>query len=75
MTELLERAVAIARELDPATQDRLARMMIAESEKGLPDYQLTDEDRAAIQRGIEAADRGEFASDEEVAATLTKYRQ
>ena len=75
MTDLLEQAVAIARELDPAAQDRLARMMIAESEKGLSDYRLTEEDRAAIQRGIEAADRGDFASDEEVAATLAKYRQ
>ena len=73
MTELLERAVAIARALDPETQDRLARMMIAESEKGVPIYRLTPEEEEAVQRGIEAADRGDFATDEEMDALFAKY--
>jgi len=31
-------------------------------------YVMTDDERAAIQEGLEQADRGEFVSDEEMAA-------
>jgi len=36
-------------------------------------YHPTAEELAAIDRGLEAADRGEFASDEEVAAIKAKF--
>jgi predicted transcriptional regulator len=31
-------------------------------------YVMTDDERAAVQEGLEQADRGEFASDEEMEA-------
>jgi predicted transcriptional regulator len=37
-------------------------------------YHPTAEELVAIDRGLEAADRGEFASDEEVAAIKAKFR-
>ena len=73
MTELLEQAVAIARELDPHAQDRLARIMLAATEDEQPIYEMTPEEEAAVQEGLDAADRGDFATDEEMAALWTKY--
>jgi predicted transcriptional regulator len=34
---------------------------------------LTDEERAAIRKGMEAARRGEFATDEELAALYRRH--
>ena len=38
-------------------------------------YQLTEEDREAIELSREQARRGEFATDEEVAAVFDRYRR
>jgi putative endonuclease len=38
-------------------------------------YELTDEDRAAIERGLDAVRRGNIATDEEVKAVFDKYRR
>jgi predicted transcriptional regulator len=37
-------------------------------------YHLSDDERAAVKKELEAAERGEFASDEEVEATFNRYR-
>ena len=71
MTDLLERAVAIARELEPSQQDRLARLMIAATED--EPVELTADEEAQLAEGIAQADRGEFASDEQVRATFARY--
>jgi predicted transcriptional regulator len=36
-------------------------------------YQLTEEERAAVEEGLVQAERGEFASDHEVAAVWVRY--
>ena len=36
-------------------------------------YQLSDEESVAIDEGLAAADRGEFASDEEMAALFKRH--
>lgn len=71
MTELLEHAVAVARGLDDDAQDRVARAMLQEASLEQP---LTDEEREWLKPRLEAADRGEFVSLEEVQATLDRYR-
>jgi putative endonuclease len=38
-------------------------------------YELTDDDRAAIKRGLDAVRRGDIATDEEVKAVFDKYRR
>ncbi|HVT23613.1 MAG TPA: hypothetical protein VHD95_03220 [Rhizomicrobium sp.] len=37
-------------------------------------YRLSDEERAGVLRGMEEADRGEFATDDEVAAVFKRFR-
>jgi hypothetical protein len=43
-------------------------------EEANEDDDLTDEDWADLEEGLAEADRGEFASDEEVKAVLDRYR-
>lgn len=75
MTKLLEMAVEAARQLSPEEQDELARtiMEIVNGAEG-DVYVLSEEEEAAIEEGLAQADRGEFASDEEVAALFSKFR-
>lgn len=66
MTELLERAVSEARKLPDEEQDEIARAILLYFEP--EPATLSAADRAAIERGKAAADRGEFATDEEMEA-------
>ncbi len=75
MTRLLEIAIEAARQLDPAEQDELARTImeiVNATDQGV--YVLSDDERVAVEEGLAQADRGEFASDEEVAALLSNRR-
>lgn len=38
-------------------------------------YELTEADKKAIDRGLEDARKGNFATDEEVEAVFTKFRK
>lgn len=76
MTQLLEMALEAVRQLSPEKQDQAARAMLdvvngAEEEV----YVLSDEENAAIDFALAQAERGEFATDEEVAAIFPKYRK
>ncbi|MDN2579455.1 hypothetical protein [Aquibium sp. ELW1220] len=75
MTRLLEIAIEAARQLEPAEQDELART-IMEIVGGADEsvYVLSEEERAAVEEGLAQAERGEFASDDEVAALLSNRR-
>jgi hypothetical protein len=73
MTKLLERAVEAARGLPPEMQDEVARMLLQFAGVDQPVIRLTDEERAAIALSKEAAERGEFATDEEVRAIWAKH--
>ncbi len=75
MTKLLDEAVTAVRRLPPEAQDEIARAMLAlagEEESGEV-YILTPEERAALAESREAAERGEFATDEEVRAVWAKF--
>jgi predicted transcriptional regulator len=52
----------------PERQEDAARMLLALEAQGGDVYQPSDDEWAAIQEGFEEAKRGEFASDEDVAA-------
>ena len=67
---LMERAASWPDE----AQAELVRFMIDTEAKHFGVFRLDDEDRARIERSLAAADRGEFASDEEVAALFRRYR-
>jgi len=74
MTELLDRALAAARNLPPDAQDDIARVVLrlagADDDPPAP---LTPEERSAIRESKAAAARGEFASDEQVRAVWAKH--
>ncbi|HEV7255210.1 MAG TPA: hypothetical protein VGN97_19150 [Mesorhizobium sp.] len=74
MTELLKEAFEAARRLPPDAQDEVARLLLeivhdADAEP----YVLTDEERKAVEESMAEADRGEFATDEEIEAIFAKH--
>jgi len=73
MTDLLDRAVKAARDLPPATQDEIARVVLQLAGDDEPQVALTDDQRRAISVSKAAAARGEFATDEQVRAVWAKH--
>jgi predicted transcriptional regulator len=75
MTKLLDMAIEAASQLSPEEQDELARTILEIVHGGEDEvYVLSEEENAAIDRSLAYADRGEFASEEEVAALFAKYK-
>jgi hypothetical protein len=74
VTDLFEKAVATVARLDPATQDDIAAamMILAGQDDGRP-ADLTPDEDAAILASQAAAARGDFATDEQVAALMATY--
>jgi hypothetical protein len=68
---LMERAAAWPDE----AQAELVQFMIDTEARHFGVYRLDAEDRARIEESIAAARRGEFATDEEVAALFRRYRK
>jgi hypothetical protein len=71
LDSLMERAASWPEE----AQAELVRFMIDTEAKHFGVYRLDDEDRARIEKSLESARRGEFATDEEVAALFARYRR
>jgi hypothetical protein len=71
LTALMERAASWPEE----AQAELVRFMIDIEAKHFGVYRLDDEDRARIERSLAAARRGEFASDDDIAALFARYRK
>ena len=73
-TKLLDQALEVTRNLPDDIQDDIARVVLqlvgSDESEPLP---LSADERAAIAKSKEAADRGEFASDEQVRATWAKH--
>ena len=69
----MEQAVQKLSALPDERQNELARMLIDVAAQDLQPYVLSEEERVAIQESLAAADRGEFASDEEVAAMWRRF--
>ncbi|MCJ2121220.1 hypothetical protein [Methylobacterium sp. J-077] len=73
MTDLLDKAVAKARDLAPEMQDAIARVMLAFVHEDAPLYQFTPEEEAELDESEAAAARGDFATEAEVRAIWAKY--
>jgi hypothetical protein len=67
---LLERAAGWPDE----AQAELVQFIIDIETKYRGVYHLSDDERAAVERGLEEARRGDFATDEEVAKVFDRYR-
>jgi predicted transcriptional regulator len=72
MTELLEKAIAAVRGLDAAEQDRIADAMLSLAALDEPE-DIDPAHAPDVLQGLAEADRGEFASDEEVAAIFARF--
>ena len=73
MTKLLEEAIKKVRELPEADQDEAAEIFLSVALKKGEPVRLDDETRAAVREGREQARRGEFVSDEEMAAFFKRH--
>jgi hypothetical protein len=74
MTKLLDQALKAAQALPEDAQDDIARVVLELA--GLDQqatHVLTADERRAIDASMAAARRGEFASDEDVAAVWAKH--
>jgi hypothetical protein len=67
---LLDRALSWPEE---AQEELIDCILTIESQRsGI--YQLSDDERAAVRKGLDAAKRGALATDEAVAAVFNRYR-
>ena len=73
MTKLLEQAVETVRGLPPEMQDDLARMLLQLAGEDQPVLQLSATQEASFDESLAQADRGEFATDEQVRAIWAKH--
>ena len=73
MTRLLEQAVAAVRSLPDDVQDDLARMLPQLAGVEQPLYELSPEEAADIDASMAEAERGEFATEDEVRALWAKH--
>ena len=73
MTRLLEQAIETVRVLPDDVQDDLARMILQLAGVEQPPYELTPEEAADLDASLTEAERGEFATDDEVRAMWVKH--
>ena len=73
MTKMLEEAIKKVSELPESDQDEAAEILLSVASKRAGPVALDDETRAAIREGREQARRGEFASDDDMAAFFKRH--
>jgi predicted transcriptional regulator len=73
MTRLLEQAIETVSALPDATQDELARILLQLAGVDQPPCELTPEEAADINASLAEAERGEFATDQEIRAMWAKH--
>jgi len=73
MTKLLEQAVETVSALPDDVQDDLARILLQLAGVEQPPYELTPDEAADLDASLAEAERGEFATDEEVRAVWAKH--
>ena len=73
MTRLLEQAIETVSALPDDVQDDLARILLQFAGVEQPPHVLTSEEEADIEASLAEAERGEFATDEEIRAMWRKH--
>jgi hypothetical protein len=73
MNKKLESLLEIISAWPDEAQAELIQSITEIEARHLGVYRLSDDERAAIEKGLAAADRGEFASDEEMAAIFKRH--
>lgn len=75
MTQLLRQAVATVSTLPDDRQDELARILLQLAGLEPPPYPLSPEEDADLDASIAEAEKGEFATNEEVTAVWARFRR
>jgi predicted transcriptional regulator len=57
-----------------AVQEEAVQSLLAIEQEIVEPYELSDADRAAIDRSLDDMHQGRFATDEEVAAVFNRFR-
>jgi hypothetical protein len=73
MTKLFEQGIEAVRALPVDRQDMAGELLLWLADRQNRRYELTPEQRQDLEIGIAQADRGEFATGEEMAATWKKF--
>lgn len=73
MTDLLERALRLARDLPAAEQDLVARLIFDLSGDEHSAVDLTSEEESSLSESLGQAGRGEFATEAQVRAVWAKH--
>ncbi|HEX8665062.1 MAG TPA: hypothetical protein VF744_13630 [Beijerinckiaceae bacterium] len=55
-------------------QEDAAQMLLRMEEQGIKPYKLDEDERREIEAALAEAERGEFATEEEVEAVFNRYR-
>ena len=56
-------------------QAQAVELLLALEQEYIEPYELTEEDKAAIDRGLDDARQGRFATEEQVKELFDRYRQ
>jgi putative addiction module component (TIGR02574 family) len=75
MTKLFDMAVEAVSQLSPEEQDEIAKTIFDFVDAHAEPYVLSDSETEMIKERLKQADRGEFATEEEVEAVFSKYRR
>jgi hypothetical protein len=73
ISKRFEKAVEAAKAWPVDRQDAAAEVLEQMNRLATAPYKLTDEERADLERALAEAQRGEFASDAEVAAMFARH--
>ena len=74
MTDLMERALATVRGWPAERQDEAAELLLALDRLGTSPFRAGADDLRAIDEALAQLERGEFATDAEVAAAFARFR-
>ena len=74
VTKLFDDAVAVVRRLSSERQDEIGAAIIGLAEIGEKAESIDAEHLAAIEEALAQIERGDFASDDDVAAAFRRFR-
>jgi UDP-N-acetylmuramyl tripeptide synthase len=73
MIKLFEQAIARVRTWPRSRQEDAAQILLAMEAQGTEPYVLTPEEREAVRAALDAAERGDIATEAEVQAMWKKH--
>jgi predicted transcriptional regulator len=73
MTKMLDEAIKKVRELPDSAQDEAAEILFSVAAKQGGPIRIDDDTRAAIEEGLAQARRGEFVSEDDMAAFFERH--